>query len=366
MVNRCQPRRWGFLLGLSLLLAITLGVPSAAAIQTGSTARYASQNVDWLSAEQASLLALDFPVLVPGFIPGPFTGTPSISASGGYYSLYWMVSSGTPTFLQITGEVGGGLPAGSPADLNVELSVNANVQGSQAIHDVTSIYDTVWWISGGVLYTVSSRNMTGSDSLSLANSLYALQAPAAPEPEPEPAVDVDQPVPEVATNQPVDEDVSPSGALEVPTSVDAGETVSIGIDASAPSTLQASDGSFPATGSTAIGNLSRGTANWEAPNSSVATNVSLDLVDEATGTITSSVSVAVVPASIGGTSGGVSNTSTGVVPGRGQSEPELEEGLVDQPAARQSQSATMGDGTAGPDLPASGDGTGGVRQIAIP
>ena len=46
-------------------------------------------------------------------------------------------------------------------------------------HDVTPIYDAVWWIQGGVLYSVQSRNMTGSDSLSLANSLVAFVPPAA-------------------------------------------------------------------------------------------------------------------------------------------------------------------------------------------
>ena len=51
------------------------------------------------------------------------------------------------------------------------------MQGYDAIHDVTSIYDNVWWIAGGVLYMVSSNNMTGVDSLTLANSLIALEVP---------------------------------------------------------------------------------------------------------------------------------------------------------------------------------------------
>jgi len=103
----------------------------------------ARQNVDWMSSDQASQLDLGFTVLVPTWVPAPFGGSPAVQAGGGYYSLYWMNGGGAPTFLQITGEVGGSLPAGSPADLNNQLSINASVQGYDAIHDVTSIYDNV-------------------------------------------------------------------------------------------------------------------------------------------------------------------------------------------------------------------------------
>ena len=86
---------------------------------------------------------LGFPVLVPGWVPAPFGGAPAVDAGVGYYSLYWMHGGGEPTFLQVTGEVGGGLPAGSPYDLNIELSINASVNGAGAIHDVTPIYDAL-------------------------------------------------------------------------------------------------------------------------------------------------------------------------------------------------------------------------------
>ena len=145
-----------------------------------------AQNVDYISAGSGAALDLGFTVLVPSWVPAPFGGEPAIDAGGGSYSLYWMNGGGDPTFLQVTGVVGGGLPAGSPYDLNVQLSINASVNGLGAIHDVTPIYDAVWWIQGGVLYSVQSRNMTGSDSLSLANSLIAFVPPAAAEPEPEP------------------------------------------------------------------------------------------------------------------------------------------------------------------------------------
>jgi len=152
------------------------------------------QNVDYLGAD-ASRLDLDFQVLVPTFVPAPF-GIPSVSAGSGSYSLYWMVEGGPPTFLYVTGEAGGSLPAGSPYDFNNELSVNARVQGFEAIHDVTPDYDAVWWIANGVLYSVESMNMTGSDTMSLANGLIPLAAPpvtdeTSPEPtegEPDPTV----------------------------------------------------------------------------------------------------------------------------------------------------------------------------------
>lgn len=135
------------------------------------------QNVDWMGSEAAAQLDLGFTVLVPSNVPSPFGGEPAIDAGGGYYSLYWIVSGGVPTFLQITGEVGGSLPAGSPYDLNIELSINASVQGYDAIHDVTPAYDAVWWIADGVTYKVESLNMQGADSLGLANSLIGFIPP---------------------------------------------------------------------------------------------------------------------------------------------------------------------------------------------
>jgi hypothetical protein len=197
------------LLVLALAILPVVGTSAGAAPSAGDrTARLAMQNVDWMTADQAARLNLSFPVMVPTWIPGPFGGAPSIQAGGGYYSLYWMNAGGAPTFLQISGQVGAAMPVGSPADLNVRLSVNASVQGYEAIHDVTSIYDNVWWVAGGVLYTVSSNNMTGTDSLSLANSLVPLQVPAA---EPTTAPEV-PPTPTTAPEVPP----TPTTAPEVP------------------------------------------------------------------------------------------------------------------------------------------------------
>jgi len=179
----------------------TLAAPGTAP----DSAVISAQNVDWMSAETAASLDLPMDVLVPTWIPAPFDQVaPSISASGGYYELYWMISGGSPTFLYITGTVGGGLPAGSPANLNNELSINASVQGWDAIHDIgipegseTPIYDQVWWIANGVLYSVSSNNMTGTDTMSLANSLVVLVPPAGEEP-PAPPAPTDPPYVEPA------------------------------------------------------------------------------------------------------------------------------------------------------------------------
>jgi len=186
------------------IVAPTRGFASLGA-DTSAPAIERFQNVDYLSYDQGTALDLGFTVLVPSWIPSPFGGSPSVDASGGYYSLYWMNDGGDPTFLQVEGVVGGGLPAGSPYDLNVQLSINASVNGIGAIHDVTPIYDAVWWIQGGVLYKVESRN-SGTDSLSLASSLIAFEPPAATEPDPQPT-DVPEPEPTQVPDdngQPVD------------------------------------------------------------------------------------------------------------------------------------------------------------------
>lgn len=191
----------------SLLTGLTGVLPKSDAIAApgdvpSSPARH--QNVDYLDADAAVRLNLDFPVLVPSYVPAPFSGQPAVDASGDSYSLYWMNTGGPPTFLQVSGQVGGSLPAGSPADLNSELTINASVQGNAAIHDVTDTYDAVWWISGGVLYSVQSRNME-TDSLSLANSLIGYVGPA-----------VENPADDASEDTVPGDSVSPTEAPEVP------------------------------------------------------------------------------------------------------------------------------------------------------
>lgn len=196
---------------LSSLLVVFLGmtlplrsVQAVGAPDTTSSIRSSNQTVEYLGEASANRLDLGFSVLVPSYVPSPFSGEPAIDAGGGFYSLYWIVTDGPPTFLQVTGQIGGSLPAGSPYDLNNQLSVNSSVQGYEAIHDVTPAYDAVWWIAGGVAYKVESLNMEGTDSLGLANSLVTLvlPAPAPEEPETEPTVVATEPV---GPSQPVQE-----------------------------------------------------------------------------------------------------------------------------------------------------------------
>jgi hypothetical protein len=241
----CQTLSAG-VVALSLLAGGAASSVAALPVQDTVTASLYAQNVDWMSWETAASLDIGIDVLVPSWIPEPFSGvSPSITASNGYYQLYWMIPGGSPTFLYIEGVAGGTLPAGSPADLNKQLSINTTVQGWDAIQDTgipaggsTPIYDQVWWIANGVLYTVSSNNMTGSDSLLLANSLVVLElpepsappeAPAEPPTEPpyvppvesEPVAEVSAPddpvaMDEVSTEQVsseelVDEQAQPTG-----------------------------------------------------------------------------------------------------------------------------------------------------------
>ncbi|HYJ12802.1 MAG TPA: hypothetical protein VEW66_04385, partial [Thermomicrobiales bacterium] len=224
-------------LGMALSISLTANVDLQAAPQAPPIFEAKAQNVDYIPAETAPALDLGFPVLVPSWVPSPFGGQPAIDAGGGYYGLYWMIAGGEPTFLHVTGQAGGGLPAGSPYDLNNELFINASVMGYDAIHDVTPAYDAVWWIAGGVLYKVESRN-SGTDSLSLANSLIAFVGPSVSEPEPtvipDPTIppdpgptsppeveesQVEVPVDSVPTTAPTDEAVEPD-AVESGTEVE--------------------------------------------------------------------------------------------------------------------------------------------------
>lgn len=182
--------------GMALLAAAVLAVGAAgpgvvaAPSQNEPVAASQQQNVDWMSSQTASYLgSIGMDVMVPSWIPSPFTGVaPDVYAGGGSYSLYWMAPGAPPTFLHITGVVGGGFPDGSKADLNVPLSINESVQGWPAIRDIgipagstTPIYDQVWWIVDGVRYSVESNNI-GTDSLTIANSMLYLDMPVYEEP----------------------------------------------------------------------------------------------------------------------------------------------------------------------------------------
>jgi hypothetical protein len=192
-----QARRAASRLVLGALVAL-LGWASAGVVSglPVPVAPAAAQMPDWLSAETAARLDLGFTVLVPPWVPAPFAGEPAVSAGGGAYTLYWVIPGTPPTFLEITGTVGGEIPAFSWYDRNVQLVQNASVQGYPAWHDLTPIYDLVYWRAGDVVYTVNSRGLLDTDTLSLANALVALEPPAPPPPEPDPAPPPPEPEPE--------------------------------------------------------------------------------------------------------------------------------------------------------------------------
>lgn len=366
---------------LLVLCLVTMASPRLAA----------AQNVDYMSSDQAAQLDLGFSVLVPSWVPAPFGGSPAVQASGGYYSLYWMNGGGAPTFLQVTGEVGGALPAGSPADLNNQLFINASVQGYDAIHDVTSIYDNVWWIAGGVLYTVSSNNMTGTDSLSLANSLIELAPPAAADPTEvatevptevateEPTQEATETPTEVATEEPTkvatepadsDAVAGPTGSIDNPGSIGSGEVGTLQVVPSDVGTLRTTDGYFVDSGQTFITDLTGGGVSWQAPSVEVETEVQFTLLDAVTGNVTATSSITVVPQS-GDAEVEATETQAATVlnDGTGGSTVPLatETPAVSQaPESGGTNGALMSDGTAGPQLPPGSDGTGGIRQIALP
>lgn len=224
---------------LASSLALLSAAPMAVAAPGGERGQIAwqQQNVDWMPADTASYLgSIGMDVMVPSWIPSPFTGVPpDVYAGGGSYSLYWMAPGSTPTFLHITGVVGADFPAGSKADLNVQLSINADVQGWPAIRDIgipagssTPIYDQVWWIANGVRYSVESNNI-GTDSLTIANSMLFLEAPVYVEPTSPPVYEEPYvpPVSEPVSEEPVYEaPVSEGAVAEEPVSSSAGDTSS--------------------------------------------------------------------------------------------------------------------------------------------
>lgn len=388
-------------LAMVLVLAGFGAVADAAPAPSGSAPLSLAQNVDWLTAESAARLDLGFDVLVPTAVPGPFGGEPSIQASAGSYSLYWWIPGEPPTFLQITGTVGGALPAGSPYDLNIQLEINASVQGYPAIQDVSPIYDNVWWQAGNVVYMVSSRNLTETDSLSLANALVSLALPAPAPEEPEEGEEpVDEPV----------EEPAPAPELILPEVVEAEEVGTISVQGVESATLVADAGLFVDTGSATYDNVGSWAVLWEAPYVAEDTAVGFQLVDPDDGSVLSSGQVVVAASPVAGaTEQPVAEEQSSEPPSDGADEsaeedsataPEAEEsaaetgttsvgssgstasvqeevdeapvsdgtsGLTVSGAPTGSNGPMPSDGTEGPPPPLFGtDGTGGVQQVVIP
>jgi hypothetical protein len=336
------------------------------------TSNAAAQNVEWMNADTARTLDIGFAVLVPGSIPAPFSSSPSVSASGGYYQLYWGPSG--LTFLQIEGVVGAALPAGSEADLNNQLSINASVRGYDAIHDLTDVYDTVWWIEGGVRYKVSGRGL-GIGSLDIANTLVTLVPPdplpepteppvveepeETPDPDPDPeetpdgeesteTPDADSTAEAEATeeadgadaestaeteseeNDDASETEGEAGILSAPATVRSGSSITIQVEGAEASDLLASDGVFPGSGGTGIVDVQDGALAWQAPVVTEPTTVTFSLLVSATGEGVDLIEVTVEP---------------------------VDPALLDEDS----------DGTNGPVPPAiGGDGTGGPLDVTLP
>lgn len=200
-LTRIRASRTAIFSTLFITLALITSLVASSLQRDDATA----QGIGWLSTDSVSYLTSSgIPVMVPGWVPGPVSGSsPEIYAGGGSYSIYFYSGS---SFLFITGVAGGGFPGGSEANLNVELSINASVQGWPAIQDIgipegseTPIYDKVMWIADGVYYTVSGNGLD-TDSLTLANSSVALYAQA-PDPVPtDPPVVVEQPAQPVVSD----------------------------------------------------------------------------------------------------------------------------------------------------------------------
>lgn len=264
------PRPWLAALLVTLLVML---VPGLGTGQAGARAIFAP-TPSWMDADTAARLDLDFDVLVPGWIPAPFSEQPSVTANGGFYELYWVITGGDPTFLDVTGQVGGDIPDFSWYDRNNELQQNAEVGGYAAYRDMTPIYDNVYWQVGDIVYTVSSQGLTGSDSLSLANALVRVEPEVEEVPPPSP------PAPAMLT---------------APETAESGSTISLTITNGNGATLSASDGSFPDTGASTYAGVSDATVTWTAPAVTGELAATFSLVEPETGSWLAGATTVVIP-----------------------------------------------------------------------
>lgn len=258
-----QLHRW---LSLLIMLSLVAGLWLSA---FGRTRVVNAATPGWMDADTAAQLTAGFDVLVPGWIPAPFSAQPDVSASNGFYEIYWVITGGDPTFLDITGTVGGSIPDFSWYDRNNELQQNADVGGVPAYRDLTPIYDNVYWQVGDVVYTVSSQGLTETDSLSLANTLVPLDE--AEEAAPLPAV------------------------LIAPDTASPGEILAVTVSNGNGATLTASDGVFSDTGNNVYPDLRDASLSWTAPTVPNEHDVTFSLVDPVSGSWLAGATTRVVP-----------------------------------------------------------------------
>lgn len=233
--------------------AVAMPAPGSQETITGN------QLPDWLSSEAAARLAIGIDVLVPSYVPAPLGGEPEIQASDGYYSLYWLIPGAPPTYLRVTGTAGGEIPAFSYYDRNVQLVQNDTVMGYPAWHDVTPIYDLVYWQVGNVVYTVESHNMVGDTTIGVANALMSLVIPDSGGEGGEQA-----PVEGVNPTQTPTDGIFVS-VIGAPETVASGAITSIGIEGQGDVYLVASVGYFVASGESGIVVSAGSAVDWQAP-----------------------------------------------------------------------------------------------------
>jgi hypothetical protein len=314
---RRRARRWPIAIRIFAVLLVLGASPGwgfaglAAAPTAPQSTRTARNDIPgWMSAETAASLDLGFDVLVPPEVPSPFDGEPAVEVSDGYYQLYWLIPGAPPTYLLITGEVGGSIPDFSYYDRNVQLEINADVQGTPAYHDLTPIYDRVYWQVDNVVYTVDSHNLDATDSLTLANSLFPLGG--APPADTGDNAQTDNGTGGNASGeqggnetggQGGNETQSTAATLEVPDTIDSGDVASVTVGGVSNATLSADGGTFAASGEATVSGAGTGSYDWTAPDTETDLTVSFTLADgdsgETLATAQTVVQAAPSPASVG-------------------------------------------------------------------
>jgi antitoxin (DNA-binding transcriptional repressor) of toxin-antitoxin stability system len=253
------------------------------------------------------LSSVGFTVLAPSYIPGPFGSLPSVSASSGYYSMYWVIPGAPPTYLLVIG--GDSIPDYSKYDRNVPLTQNDSVMGYPAWHDQTPDYDLVYFIMDGVVYSVESNNLSGDTTMGIANSLASVDT-YTPEPTPtEEPVDEPTETPtdtpstddgetdstdtpdETATEEP--SDLNPS--IDAPENVQSGDEATITVDGIASATLSASSGTFELTGRDNVDGAEPSTFQWTAPETENGRTVRFKLTDPDSGELLATTTTQVEP-----------------------------------------------------------------------
>jgi len=280
-----------WLLVAVMLLSAVLAAARPGAVLAAPEPRITPQAVahqtlpDWMPPETAAQLDIGIDVLVPLSIPAPFSGVPQVSASSGYYSLYWFVGGGAPTLLQITGTAGGEIPAYSKYDRNVELTANASVNGTTAYRDLTPIYDLVYWKVGNVVYSVESQN-SSVDSLTIANGLTVLAVPASSSPM--------------------------TATVSSPDQITAGDVGNVTVSVSGDATLSTDVGYFTANGQSSISVSGDETVEWQAPTLTDPVTATFQVIDPSDGSVLASTPTQIVVSQSSSTAWGLECPPSGV------------------------------------------------------